>query len=188
MLLTGPNLQHQDDLESQVCLSISQLICFNIKDSFAESNRRCKDKEKPLPVYIGLNVHTQTRSKKLVSNLHKLGISISYSWVIELENHLACAMCKRFQHEDLVYPSHLRKGLFTVVALDNIDHNPSSTTAQGSFHGTGISISNVGIFRDPLVIPSTLDSLTFLCQKVMSMYQLSQLKSMNCLYLSGDMY
>ena len=25
-------------------------------------------------------------------------------------------------------------------ALDNLDHNPSSTTAQGSFHGTGISV------------------------------------------------
>ena len=29
---------------------------------------------------------------------------------------------------------------FTVGALDNIDYNPSSTTAQGSFHGTGISL------------------------------------------------
>ncbi len=25
-------------------------------------------------------------------------------------------------------------------AMDNIDHNPSSTTADSSFHGTGISI------------------------------------------------
>ena len=32
----------------------------------------------------------------------------------------------------------LRKGLFTVGAMDNIDHNPSSTTADSSFHGTGI--------------------------------------------------
>jgi len=191
MLLSGPNLQHQGDHESQACLTISQLIRFNIKSkrSCAESNRHCKDKETPLPLYIGLNIHTQTRSKKLVSNLHKLGISISYSRVIELENHLASAMCKRFQNEDLVCPSHLRNGLFTVGALDNIDHNPSSTIAQGSFHGTGISIfqfpttTNVGIFRDPLVIPSTLDFLTFLCQKVMSMYQLSPLKSMNWLYL-----
>jgi len=31
-------------------------------------------------------------------------------------------------------------GLFTVGALDNIDYNPSSTTAQGSFHGTGTSL------------------------------------------------
>ena len=29
---------------------------------------------------------------------------------------------------------------FTVGVLDSIDYNPSATTAQGSFHGTGISL------------------------------------------------
>lgn len=42
--------------------------------------------------------------------------------------------------------------------MDNIDHNPSSTSAQGSFHGTGISVfqfptfSKAGLCRDQLVI------------------------------------
>ena len=67
-------------------------------------------------------------------------------------------MCARFEDDGVVCPSHLRKNLFTVGALDNIDHNLSSTTAQGSFHGTGISIfqfptaDNSGICRDPIVI------------------------------------
>ena len=30
--------------------------------------------------------------------------------------------------------------MFTTSAVDNIDHNPSSTTATGSFHGTGVSL------------------------------------------------
>lgn len=30
--------------------------------------------------------------------------------------------------------------LFTTAAVDNIDYNPSSTTAKTSFHGTGISL------------------------------------------------
>ena len=34
-------------------------------------------------------------------------------------------------------PACLRKGLFTVGAQDNLDHNPSSTTAANAFHGTG---------------------------------------------------
>lgn len=34
----------------------------------------------------------------------------------------------------------LKYGLFTTAAIDNIDHNPSSTTAKDSFHGTGISL------------------------------------------------
>ena len=37
-------------------------------------------------------------------------------------------------------PSQVRHGIFTVGALDNLDHNPSSTTANDAFHGTGISL------------------------------------------------
>jgi len=37
-------------------------------------------------------------------------------------------------------PFKLRKELFTTAGIDNIDHNPSSNTARGSFHGTGISL------------------------------------------------
>ena len=39
-----------------------------------------------------------------------------------------------------VSSNSLRKGLFTVGAIDNLDHNPSSTTSVNSFHGTGISL------------------------------------------------
>ena len=42
--------------------------------------------------------------------------------------------------EKAVCPPQLRSGLFTVAAVDNIDHNPSSTSAHDSFHGTGISL------------------------------------------------
>ena len=142
MLLNGPDVQHQDNQESQACLTISQLVCFNIKSRrpSSESHRHFKDRETPLPLYIGLNIHTQTRSKKILNSLHKLGISISYKRVIEVENSLGSGICKRFEDEGIVCPLQLRKSLFTVGALDNIDHNFSSTTAQGSFHGTGISI------------------------------------------------
>ena len=46
--------------------------------------------------------------------------------------------------------SQLRHGLLTIGALDNLDHNPSSTAAKDAFHGTGNSLfqfstgSNVG--------------------------------------------
>ena len=169
MLLNGPNVQHQDNSESQACLTISQLVCFNAKSKkqSTENNRHFKDRETPLPLFIGLNIHTQTRSKKLLNSLHRLGISISYNRVIELENSLAGTMCARFEEEGVVCPSHLRKNLFTVGALDNIDHNLSSTTAQGSFHGTGISIfqfpttSNSGICRDPITFLTNNNSSNY---------------------------
>lgn len=34
----------------------------------------------------------------------------------------------------------LKGSVFTTAAVDNIDHNPSATTAKDSFHGTGISL------------------------------------------------
>ena len=84
MLFNGPDVQDQDNCESQACLTISQLVCFNMKSKrlSTESNRHHKDRETPLPLYIGLNIHTQTRSKKILNSLHKLGISISYKRVI----------------------------------------------------------------------------------------------------------
>lgn len=42
--------------------------------------------------------------------------------------------------ESTVIPPGLRCGLFTVSAVDNTDHNPSSTTSKESFHGTAISL------------------------------------------------
>ena len=91
-----------------------------------------------MPLYLGLNVHTQTRSEKLITELHELGLSVSYNRVLQLENQIAFTVCEDFRKKGVVCPIQLCKGLFTVGALDNIDHNPSSTTAKDSFHGTGI--------------------------------------------------
>ena len=49
-------------------------------------------------------------------------------------------VCARSESERDVCPPKLLKGVFTTASVDNIDHNPSSVTAQGAFHGTGISL------------------------------------------------
>ena len=160
MLLNGPHVQDQHDQESQASLTLSQLVCLNSKfrgrRSSTENTRHFKDRETPLPLYIGLNIHTQTRSKMLLNHLHKLGISVSYKRVTEVENSLASALCTIFEDDDVVCPSQLRKNLFTVGALDNIDHNLTSTTAQCSFDGISVfqfpTVHNSGICRDPIVI------------------------------------
>ena len=158
MLLNGCNVQNQETVLSQPCLTIAQLIFFNMKNwpSQGATERHVKHCQPPLPLFVGLNVHTETRSRKMVNTLYSLGISVSYQCVIDLENSLATTVCKHFEDEGLVCPPILRKGLFTVGAMDNIDHNPSSTSAQGSFHGTGISVfqfptsSKAGLCRDQL--------------------------------------
>ena len=77
--------------------------------------------------------------------MNNLGYSISYDLVIQLENQLASAFRHDIATNDVVCLSQLYKVLFTVGAIDNLDHNPLSTTAKGSFHGTGITL-----FQSPI--------------------------------------
>ena len=49
-----------------------------------------------------------------------------------MEKVLAQNLCKQFREENIVCPPSLRKGLYTVAAIDNVDHNPSSPTATGT--------------------------------------------------------
>ena len=52
---------------------------------------------------------------------------------------IANGVCQQFAADDVVCPPKMRRGLFTVAAIDNIDRNPSSATARDSLHGTGVS-------------------------------------------------
>ena len=142
MLLNGANIKDQDSTDSQATLTVSQTILFNFNKSASSvsKSRHSLDREPPLPLYIGMKIHTETRSKKIITQLYDLGLSVSYDRVLQLESQLATAVCENFQDKGTVVPAQLRHGLFTVGAFDNLDHNPSSTTAKGSFHGTGISL------------------------------------------------
>ena len=89
LLLNGPDIESQDFQESQGCLTISQLIIFNmkkIKKLATKSDRHNQDREPPLPLYLGMSVHVQTRSKKLANQLYKLGLSVSYQRVDDIMN------------------------------------------------------------------------------------------------------
>ena len=80
-----------------------------------------------------------------------------------VEEWLANSVSKRFQEDGCVTPVSLRKGLFCVGGLDNLDHNPSSNTATFSFHGTAISIfqfteSENEVERRPVLTIPPLDN------------------------------
>ena len=164
MLLYGTNLKDQEALNSQACLSISQMLFQNCKKNTKSTfvtggkSRLVRQREIPLAVYTGMRIHTQARSRALVDLLHDLCISVSYYRIMQLQSQLASAVCRQIQREGVVCPSQLRHGLFTIGAMDNLDHNPSSTTAEGSFHGTGISLiqspsnTNTGQIRPRLTL------------------------------------
>ena len=145
MVLNGPNIKAQSDSATpQPVLTISQLLMINSsvrrhKELISMPYHR-KERETPLPVYLGVMTHTKTRKRQLVDNLYELGLSISYDRVLEISTEVGNKICHYYMMEKAICPPKLKHGLFTTVAVDNIDHNSSSTTAHDSFHGTGISL------------------------------------------------
>lgn len=60
---------------------------------------------------------------------------------MEISTEKEICACKQNKQEKTVFPRNLRLRLIIKEAIDNFDHNSSSTTATDSFHGTGISLS-----------------------------------------------
>ena len=140
MLLYGTELT--PDAYSQPGLSISQLImfiCINRSKENTKSLYHTKSRETLLPVYLGMMVHCQTRKQDLVDRLFQLELSVSYDRVLSISTSVANDLTEQYIEHGVVCPPALRKTLYITAAVDNIDHNPSATTAKDSFHGTGIS-------------------------------------------------
>jgi len=144
MIMDGTNIKNKDpDTFRQSALTVAQLLQFNSSTRRRASStgiRHNTDKETPLPVYLGLLIHGQTRKRELVETLFHLGVSISYDRVLDISTNMATAAATQYEKDGVVCPLILRRHLFTTAAIDNIDHNPTSTTAHTSFHGTGISL------------------------------------------------
>ncbi|CAH3026074.1 unnamed protein product [Porites evermanni] len=111
MILEGPKAKYQSTIKPEEC------------------TRYVKSQETPLPVYIGVVLHLKTLKRDLIDRLHSLGLSISYDEMLRLSSDVANAVCEHFKETDTVCPPNLKTNVFTTAAVDNIDHNTSSTTA-----------------------------------------------------------
>ena len=60
--------------------------------------------------------------------------------MLDISTELGENTCHYYKMEKAVCPLALKSGLFTTATVDNIDHKPSSTSVNDSFHGTGISL------------------------------------------------
>ena len=146
MILQGPSIKHQSESATPAALTIAQLLKFNsLKHQRAATGstpgpvRHATTQQMPVPIYIGLMLHAHMRKKELVDRLAHMGISISYDRVLSLSAQLGNSACRLYHQEQVVCPPKMRGKVFTTATVDNIDHNPSSTTAKQSFHGTAIS-------------------------------------------------
>ena len=122
---------------------MAQLLQYNCYARYregAKTFRHSKERETPFPVFMGMSMYAKTRKKVLIDLLHDNGLSIPYDRVLEVSAQLGDAAVGKYTEEGVVCPSILRKQIFTTAAMDNIDHNPTATTATTSFHGTSISL------------------------------------------------
>lgn len=80
--------------------------------------------------------------------MHKIGVSVSPNRVLEISSQLCRMAVERSKEKGVVCPSNLHHNLFTVAAMDNIDHRTTSTTSVDEFHGTGISVFQLPVSLD----------------------------------------
>ena len=89
-----------------------------------------------------------------------LGICVSYNRVLELSTTLGNNVLSHYNSTNIVCLPALRGGVFTTAALDNIDHNPGSSTAEGSFDCTGISLFQHPTKKNLLQLPANYANIS----------------------------
>lgn len=112
MVLTGPSITCNNKAKYQAALSIAQLMKFNCvkRSSPGTTTTHTKEQETPLPFYLGLKIHTQTRSRNLLDSFFHLGMSVSYDRVLQVSTQLTDAANSHFSEIEAVVPTNLRQG------------------------------------------------------------------------------
>ena len=100
MELEGPNIKDQiGECAIPASFSIAQMMKYNCvkhrckQAETTPSVRHSSALETPLPIYIGLILHAQTRKRELVDKLFNLGLSISYDSVLHLSAEMGNRVC-----------------------------------------------------------------------------------------------
>ena len=101
------------DSTEGIALKFAQLIRFNSVKTKRRTECEKKGNEPPLPLLIGLSIHSQTRKKGIVENLASKGLSISYERVLEIEDNITKQLCQKYNQDGIVSPPSLQKDLFT---------------------------------------------------------------------------
>ena len=138
MLVDGTD--HTSKL-SQATLTCAQLIVSNYKPNNTgaedKTTYHSQKRETPLVLYNALNLYGRFRSKCIITNQFHMGLSVPYLRILKITKHIADAMLQQFKALKCFVPRGTQKGVFTVIAKDNIDLNSRSSTATIVYHGTG---------------------------------------------------
>ena len=89
--------------------------------------------QSPLPLAIGLFVHQITGSRVLVDVLYVLGLSLSYSAILDFEKY---ASVSPIEFTDMLSEEESMECFLQFVG-DNFDHNEDTTTGACTTHVMG---------------------------------------------------
>ena len=87
-----------------------------------------ENREPPIAHYIGQLIYAHTRKTDTV--LEKLSHLDSSNCLNQISTTLGNTAIDTFEQEHVVYPLEMNKGFYTIGDIDNIDVNPSSSTAM----------------------------------------------------------
>lgn len=149
-ILAGP----VDDLQTEVRTSVvnraAVTMSHNIMYAYKTSRqvkykpsgdsaafRKQHVRENPQVLGLALNVHHDTRNKRLMDLLNAQNCCASYSRALLLETALANAVVENTTHfQGLYVPPLLKKGTFVFFAVDNTDFAEDTADGKGTTHGT----------------------------------------------------
>ena len=76
----------------------------------------------------------------MVNKFSSLGLCISSNRVDEIQSAITQNVCQQYHLKEPICPDSLVENLFTTTAIDNIDHDETSSTSSSHFHGMSISM------------------------------------------------
>ena len=148
MILIGPNIESQkaSDSSKRAALSIAQLMKYTSKGkgnqtSSSARSYHSRERETPLPMYLGMKVHLKTRKRELVDTLFHLGLSVSYDRLMTISSSLQNSICRLYEEEHVVCPPKFEAG--PVHSSSSRQHRP-----QPKFHNGERIISRNWYLKD----------------------------------------
>ena len=104
-------------------------------------------------VQLGILTKRKTGSKFLINSLNRLGHSISYDEINNVETSFAELQSQQQNHRSFV-PNNIQPSTFLTFVFDNCDHNPESLT------GISMHCTNGIIIQKPTVTAQIVDHAT----------------------------
>ena len=69
-----------------------------------------------------------------------MGLCAYYDQVLQVTKGIGDNLVRQFKTHGIFAPGELKRGVFTMVAKDNVDRNATSNTTTKYFHGTSMTI------------------------------------------------